>query len=51
MPTPKPINCPVCESLLKVMIDHPDTLHLVCLDCGTKVAVPHTAWSKKQSDS
>jgi|RhiMethySRZTD1v2_1073278.scaffolds.fasta_scaffold418249_3 hypothetical protein len=45
-PKRRPINCPVCQSLLKVLHDKPELCFCQCLECGTNVIVHADGWAK-----
>jgi len=48
-PRRRPINCPVCQTLLKVLHDKPELSFCQCLDCGTNVIVHAEGWSKYET--
>ena len=41
---PRTIRCPLCNSEMKCMHDHPAMRVCACLECGTAVTVPASAW-------
>ena len=45
-PTRRPLNCPVCQTLLKVLHDKPELSFCQCLECGTNVIVHAEGWAK-----
>ena len=45
-PRLRPLNCPVCQTLLKVLHDKPELCFCQCLECGTNVIVHADSWAK-----